>query len=130
VISAGGCSFGRDFGVEFTPEEVESKAEARAACRTLLLVLHSYCYYVCYPQTYNYGRPPQCPVMPGASVFHRGEDGTIYHTYSMYARGLEQITALFPTLDVLPFGRNEKTPMDFIKHKEDYDSSDAPAAHW
>lgn len=64
VASAAGTTFGSDFKVSFTEEEMKEKA-------------------------YNYGRPVFCPKMPGGSVFYRSADGTLYHTYSVYARGME-----------------------------------------
>ena len=43
---------------------------------------------------------------PGMSVFFRvGDD--IYHTYSVYARGLEPITDSYQFLDLTPYGRQE-----------------------
>lgn len=43
---------------------------------------------------------------PGMSVFFRlGDD--IYHTYSVYARGLEPITDSYSFLDLTPYGRQE-----------------------
>jgi predicted dithiol-disulfide oxidoreductase (DUF899 family) len=43
---------------------------------------------------------------PGMSVFFRmGDD--VYHTYSVYARGLEGITDSYDFLDLTPYGRQE-----------------------
>ena len=43
---------------------------------------------------------------PGMSVFFRlGDD--VYHTYSVYARGLEPITNSYAFLDLTPYGRQE-----------------------
>jgi len=43
---------------------------------------------------------------PGMSVFFRlGND--VYHTYSVYARGLEPITDSYDFLDLTPYGRQE-----------------------
>ena len=40
------------------------------------------------------------------SVFFRiGDD--VYHTYSVYARGLEPITDTYDFLDLTPYGRQE-----------------------
>jgi predicted dithiol-disulfide oxidoreductase (DUF899 family) len=44
---------------------------------------------------------------PGMSVFVR-EGGTVYHTYSTYARGLDGLWGMYQWLDRAPFGRNEK----------------------
>ena len=43
---------------------------------------------------------------PGMSVFFRIGD-EIYHTYSVYARGLEPITDSYDFLDLTPYGRQE-----------------------
>ncbi|HLJ99008.1 MAG TPA: DUF899 domain-containing protein [Streptosporangiaceae bacterium] len=43
---------------------------------------------------------------PGMSAFAQ-EDGTIYHTYSAYARGLDGLWGAYQWLDRAPLGRNE-----------------------
>jgi predicted dithiol-disulfide oxidoreductase (DUF899 family) len=43
---------------------------------------------------------------PGFSAFVR-EDGTVYHTYSTTARGLEFLMGYYPILDHAPNGRDE-----------------------
>ena len=44
---------------------------------------------------------------PGMSVFFRiGDD--VYHTYSVFARGLEPITDSYDFLDLTPYGRQEE----------------------
>ena len=43
---------------------------------------------------------------PGVSAFVL-EDGTVYHTYSAYARGLDGIWGMYQWLDRAPNGRNE-----------------------
>ena len=35
------------------------------------------------------------------------QDGVVHHTYSTYARGVEQLMGTFGYLDVAPLGRNE-----------------------
>ena len=47
--------------------------------------------------------------LPGLSVFLRGDDGAIYHTYSTYARGLDILLASLNYVDHTPFGRVEPT---------------------
>ncbi len=55
---------------------------------------------------------------PGMSVFFRlGDD--VYHTYSVYARGLESITDSYDFLDLTPYGRQqdfEDSPAGFPQH--------------
>ena len=43
---------------------------------------------------------------PGMSAFAL-EDGTVYHTYSTYARGLDGLWGMYQWLDRAPKGRNE-----------------------
>src|SRR5258708_2242268 len=43
---------------------------------------------------------------PGVSAFAL-EDGTVYHTYSAYARGLDTLGGMWRWLDRAPFGRKE-----------------------
>src|SRR5260370_14683924 len=42
---------------------------------------------------------------PGLSVFYKGEDGSIFHTYSAYARGLDLLIPAYTFLDMTPKGR-------------------------
>lgn len=44
---------------------------------------------------------------PGLSAFVR-DDGTVYHTYSAYARGLDGLWGMYQWLDRAPKGRNEQ----------------------
>jgi predicted dithiol-disulfide oxidoreductase (DUF899 family) len=59
---------------------------------------------------------------PGASVFFRDTDGTVYHTYSCYARGLEDVLSSYMLLDLTPVGRNESGPMDWVRLHDSYTS--------
>ena len=43
---------------------------------------------------------------PGMSAFAM-EDGTVYHTYSTYSRGLDILWGMYQWLDRAPLGRNE-----------------------
>ena len=45
---------------------------------------------------------------PGASVFFKDADGQIYHTYSVYARGLDILIGAYNFLDLVPKGRDEE----------------------
>jgi predicted dithiol-disulfide oxidoreductase (DUF899 family) len=56
---------------------------------------------------------------PGMSAF-AVEDGTVYHTYSAYARGLDVLWAMYQWLDRAPLGRNE-AGMWWRRHDE-YDN--------
>jgi predicted dithiol-disulfide oxidoreductase (DUF899 family) len=46
---------------------------------------------------------------PGMSAFAL-EDGVVYHTYSAYARGLDELWGMYQWLDRAPRGRNETGP--------------------
>lgn len=58
--------------------------------------------------------------LPGLSAFYRNEKGEIFHTYSSYSRGGEEIIGALMILDRAPFGRNEETIMDFVKRHDEY----------
>jgi predicted dithiol-disulfide oxidoreductase (DUF899 family) len=55
---------------------------------------------------------------PGMSGFVL-EDGVIYHTYSAYARGLDDLWGMYKWLDRAPKGRNEKGV--WWRHHDQYD---------
>ena len=84
-VSSFNNEFNRDFGVTFTEEK---KAEGR--------------------MNYNY-RLGSFPVTecPGVSSFARNEAGEVFHTYSAYARGLENLPGIYSLLDLVPKGRGE-----------------------
>ncbi len=58
--------------------------------------------------------------LPGLSVFTKDKDGTVFHTYSSYARGNEEVVGAFIYLDITPKGRNEKEIMDWVKRNDEY----------
>jgi predicted dithiol-disulfide oxidoreductase (DUF899 family) len=59
--------------------------------------------------------------LPGLSVFARDDEGTVFHTYSSYARGNEEVIGAFIYLDITPKGRNEKEIMDWVRRHDEYD---------
>ena len=62
---------------------------------------------------------------PGISVFAKGEDGQIFHTYSCYARGLDAFNGAYQLLDVVPKGRDEQGlphPMAWVRRHDKYES--------
>lgn len=64
-VSSAGSDFNFDFRASFAPEDLEKPV-------------------------YNYGTlTPRGPDREGMSVFFRDESGTIFHTYSSYARGID-----------------------------------------
>ena len=61
---------------------------------------------------------------PGASVFYNDEDGTVYHTYSVYERGLDMFITAYHYLDIVPKGRNEghlEYTMEWLRRHDEYD---------
>lgn len=60
--------------------------------------------------------------LPGMSAFYRAEDGTVYHTYSDYSRGGEEILSTLMILDRAPKGRNETGTLSFVKRHDEYDN--------
>jgi predicted dithiol-disulfide oxidoreductase (DUF899 family) len=58
--------------------------------------------------------------LPGLSSFYKDEAGEVFHTYSSYARGPEELIGALMILDRAPKGRNEKTTMDFVRRHDEY----------
>jgi predicted dithiol-disulfide oxidoreductase (DUF899 family) len=54
---------------------------------------------------------------PGMSAFAL-VDGTVYHTYSTYSRGLDILWGMYQWLDRAPLGRNETTGFWWRRHDE------------
>ncbi|NIX75670.1 DUF899 domain-containing protein [Microvirga terricola] len=61
--------------------------------------------------------------LPGLSVFAKDDAGNVFHTYSTYARGLEEMLGAFMFLDRAPKGRNEKTIMDWVRRHDEYENT-------
>lgn len=104
-VSSLGSDFNYDFGVSFRAEDV---AAGRAE--------------------YNY-RPlaDGGGEMPGISAFYLGDDGTVLHSYSTFARGDETISSAYALLDMTPLGRNEAGivphPMAWVRHHDRYETA-------
>ncbi len=99
-VSSNGSMFNFDFGVSFTPEQVASGNVG-----------------------YNYGTTPYAhDELHGLSVFYKREDGSIYHTYSTYARGVELLASALQFLDLVPKGRNETDTMNWVRHHDRYEN--------
>jgi len=90
-VSSFGSDFNYDFNVSFRPEDV---AAGRAQ--------------------YNFRQAPEWARdfldLSGRSIFYRNEAGEIFHTYSAYARGGEEVLGIYGILDSMPKGRNENGP--------------------
>jgi predicted dithiol-disulfide oxidoreductase (DUF899 family) len=48
------------------------------------------------------------------------EGGTVYHTYSAYARGLDGLWGMYQWLDRAPLGRNEVGM--WFRRRDEYDN--------
>jgi predicted dithiol-disulfide oxidoreductase (DUF899 family) len=67
--------------------------------------------------------------LPGVSTFYKDEDGTIYHTYSSFGRGVEQVIGTYGILDLMPKGRNEEVDMgSWMKHHDKYEAAPAQSS--
>jgi predicted dithiol-disulfide oxidoreductase (DUF899 family) len=105
-VSSFGSNFNFDYGVSFSPEQLDSGKV-----------------------TYNFTQIDRARAndeLPGMSAFWKDAEGTVFHTYSAYARGLEEMIGTLMILDRAPKGRNEKTTMDFVRRHDEYE--DRPAA--
>ena len=74
---------------------------------------------------YNYanGKFPMTEA-PGLSVFYKDTDGSIYHTYSCFARGLDALMGTYQYLDLAPKGRDEDDlsfSMEWVRHHDRYE---------
>jgi predicted dithiol-disulfide oxidoreductase (DUF899 family) len=74
---------------------------------------------------FNYAvSDPGQPDREGASVFYKGMDGTIYHTYSTYGRGIDMLNGAYHYLDLVPKGRDEDNlefTQAWVRHHDRYD---------
>ncbi|MEP1209759.1 MAG: thioredoxin family protein [Rhizobiaceae bacterium] len=100
-VSSLGSSFNHDYQASFTPEEMESGSV----------------YYNFHDTTFPVSEAP------GISVFAKDESGQIFHTYSCYSRGLDNMNVAYQYLDLLPKGRDEDAlphPMAWVKRHDQY----------
>ena len=77
--------------------------------------------------TYNFAEMPApdgTPTeLPGLSAFYKDDSGNIFHTYSSFARGGEELIGTLMILDRAPMGRNEKETMDFVRRHDEYENA-------
>lgn len=100
-VSSNTNDFNTDYHVSFTPEEMAKEER----------------YY-----NYRMGQFPQ-EEAPGISVFYKDEQGTIFHTYSCYSRGLDMLNGTYHYLDLMPKGRDEaglSYSMEWVRHHDKY----------
>ena len=70
--------------------------------------------------------------MPGMSVFYKDEAGDIFHTYSVFGRGSEQVGGVYGVLDVTPKGRNEPPGGNltgWVRRHDQYGDAADPSGH-
>jgi len=99
-VSSLGSDFRYDFGAAFTEDEQKHGAD------------------------YNFKHEDHVPAQrEGLSAFVL-RDGVVHHTYSTYARGVEQLMGTFRFLDVAPLGRNEdpKQPGAWWHRHDEYET--------
>ena len=58
---------------------------------------------------------------PGVSAFAL-QDGTVYHTYSAYSRGVDGLWGMYQWLDRAPLGRNETEAGFWWRRHDEYDN--------
>lgn len=100
-VSSAPSDFNYDLGVSFTPEVGKSGAAF-----------------------YNYAKTTAGEDLPGISVFYKDESGAVFHTYSCYARGIEEMNAAYHYLDLVPKGRDEeglKFTSAWVRHHDRYE---------
>jgi predicted dithiol-disulfide oxidoreductase (DUF899 family) len=105
-VSSFGSDFNFDYHVSFEPEELKG------------------------PVVYNFREMPGSDAndeLPGLSAFYKDADGSIYHTYSSYARGPEELIGTLMILDRAPKGRNESKTMSFVRRHDEYEQQAASA---
>lgn len=99
-VSSHGSDFNFDYHVSFTKEELASGKVM-----------------------YNYRETDAADAhdeLPGLSAFFKDGEGTVYHTYSDYARGGEEALGTLMILDRAPKGRNETGTLSFVRRKDEY----------
>jgi len=106
-VSAHESDFNTDFHVSFSREELAGETIA-----------------------YNFVDLPVAQghdELPGLSAFYRDEADQVFHTYSTYARGAEELLGTMMILDRAPLGRNEEADMNFIRRHDEYEDAPKPS---
>lgn len=73
---------------------------------------------------YEKGRTFPSTEIPAISTFAKDPDGTVYHTYSGFSRGLENFMGVYTLLDLVPKGRDEDQlnyGMEWVRLHDEYD---------
>jgi predicted dithiol-disulfide oxidoreductase (DUF899 family) len=113
-VSSADTTFNYDYHVSFTKDEIAAGEV-----------------------NYNYSMV-EIPIedLHGISVFYKDTAGDVFHTYSSYARGNEEMFGAYVYLDLTPIGRNENGPThslaDWVRHHDRYDAAGFvdPTGRW
>ncbi len=104
-VSSCGSDFNYDFNASFTPEQIANG-----------------------PVVYNY-QETKVPLedLSGFSIFYKDGKGDVFHTYSTFGRGAEEVLGSYMFLDMTPKGRNEQGPnhnlTDWVRHHDRYNAA-------
>jgi predicted dithiol-disulfide oxidoreductase (DUF899 family) len=92
-VSSSATDFNFDYHVSFTPEELAKKE-----------------------MFYNFAIHDdiESSEREGVSVFYKDAKGSVFHTYSAYARGIDMLNTAYHYLDLVPKGRDE-TELEFTQ---------------
>jgi predicted dithiol-disulfide oxidoreductase (DUF899 family) len=100
-VSSYESDFNRDYHVSFTPEE-RARGEA----------------------FFNFKQQDTgMPEREGLSVFYKDSAGSVFHTYSAYARGIDMVNAAYHFIDLVPKGRDEAghdNPQFWVRRHDEY----------
>jgi predicted dithiol-disulfide oxidoreductase (DUF899 family) len=102
-VSASGSDFNYDYHVSFTKEDLATGK-----------ILYNF------TETTVQGESAGTE-LPGLSAFYKDDSGAVFHTYSSYARGGEELIGTLMILDRAPKGRNETSTMDFVHRHDEYE---------
>ena len=112
-VSSYDTDFNQDFHVSFSEDEAKDKVD------------------------YNYTiQEFPSKEAPGLSVFHKDQNGDVFHTYSTYGRGLDTLVTAYVILDMVPKGRDEDNldfSMEWVRYHDRYGTdnfADADKPYW
>jgi predicted dithiol-disulfide oxidoreductase (DUF899 family) len=98
-VSSHGSDFNFDYHVSFTPEELAKKQAF-----------------------YNFAmQDPWFSEREGTSLFYKDAAGSVFHTYSTYARGIDLLNTAYNYIDLTPKGRDEGGRSQFwVRRRDEY----------
>ena len=99
-LSAYENDFNFDYNVSFTPEEMAKKQAF-----------------------YNFKmQDPSISEREGVSIFFKDEKGSVFHTYSTFARGIDLLNTAYNYIDLTPKGRDEGSRNQYwVRRHDEYD---------